>query len=248
MIPPSFSLTSTVSFQSETTEPFVSFPLEVKNHRDVDQSLQTFLLPDVFTGDEQYNAEGIGKIDAKRYHRVIVAPKILIIQLKRFEYDLSTGERVKINSKYMFPMSFDFSQVMKDTKTPVIYDLIGVTMHMGVAQGGHYYTYAGKKDSEWHCFNDTSVTHFNKNKLPNIAAGGCDSDIQNSTYERNDNAYLLFYRKRSPNKEQKGIDDEIQEEEKRKDPEEKEVIIQKLLLFQLLFQSIRHFHIIIKNL
>ena len=190
---------TSVSFQSETFESFVSFPLEVKGHKDLDQSLQTFLQPDVFTGNEQYSAEGIGKIDAKRYHKVIEAPQILIVQLKRFEYELSTGDRTKVNSRYMFPMEFDFSKVMKDNEKPVMYDIIGVTMHVGSAKGGHYYTYAGAPNGEWNCFNDSTVSKFNKDKLQQIACGGSysNSDDETKASERADNAYLLFYRKRS---------------------------------------------------
>lgn len=189
-----------VSYSGETYEDFVTFSLEVKDMQNLEQSLQTFMLPDDFSGSEQYNADGIGKIDAKAYHRILKAPQILIVQLKRFLYNMKTGQREKINSKFSFPQSFDLSNAMRDQTQPLYYDLIGVTMHMGSANGGHYYTYAKSDSKQWYTFNDSSVRKFNPEKLEEVAMGG--SYIQNNFYynntiESNSSAYLLFYRQRS---------------------------------------------------
>ena len=54
-----------VDYHSESTEAFTTFQLDVKDYNNVEESLKAFLLPDEFNGKNQYNAEGIGRINAK---------------------------------------------------------------------------------------------------------------------------------------------------------------------------------------
>lgn len=202
----------TVDYHSENMEDFITFPLEVKDHKSVEESLQSFLLPDELSGKDQYNAEGLGKIDAKRNHKILNDPPYLIVQLKRFLYNMSTGEREKINTTYLFPHILDITNVMKDQSEPHIYDLVGVQMHIGDANGGHYYSYAGISSDVWLQFDDNVVHPFQKAKLPEIAAGGVKSfsSSYKTSYENTDNAYLLFYKKRGiPDTTDLNIDDEL---------------------------------------
>lgn len=186
-----------VEYQSESNEDFITFPLEVRDHSCMKESFETFLEPDIFGPETDcYNAEGIGKISAKRFHHILVAPPILIAQLKRFTYSLSTGEREKVNDKYIFPHVLDITPYMQDTSIPVIYDLIGVEIHVGDALGGHYYSYAGEPGGRWYKLDDTFVSKFDSKKLPDIAMGGRSPYSYLKQYERSDNAYLCFYRKR----------------------------------------------------
>ena len=188
-------------FHTTNTEPFILFPLEVKDKANVSASFDDFLNPDMFTGSEQYNADGIGKIDAKRSHHVTSLPKIFIMQLKRFSFDMATMQRFKINTHYEFPKELDISVIMKDSKSPVMYDLIAVQNHCGDAAGGHYYSYAKTEDG-WFCFNDRHVKEFDPNELPEIVAGGTTTIESDDGYsseveiESDNNAYLLYYRKR----------------------------------------------------
>ncbi|OHS99622.1 hypothetical protein TRFO_33850 [Tritrichomonas foetus] len=201
-----------VDYHSESIENFITFPLDVKDHSNVEESLKTFLLPDEFNGNNQYNAEGIGKINAKRYHRLLKAPEVLILQFKRFTYSLLNGEREKLNSKYDFPLELDLTSIMKDQNysndisysngksNPNIYDLIGVQMHMGDALTGHYYSYCNNGDN-WYTYDDTFVKKFDPNRLKYVACGGIRQsgygEPQGLRIENNESAYLLFYRKRS---------------------------------------------------
>ena len=186
-------------FHTTNAEPFILFPLEVKDKANVSASFDDFLNPDMFTGSEQYNADGIGKIDAKRSHHVTSVPKIFIIQLKRFSFDMATMQRFKINTHYEFPKELDISVIMKDSTSPVMYDLIAVQNHCGDAAGGHYYSYVKTGDG-WFCFNDRNVKEFDPNELPEIVAGGKatieSDDGYSSEIESDNNAYLLYYRKR----------------------------------------------------
>jgi hypothetical protein len=58
-------------------------------------------VPGSFTDENKYDAgEGYGKINAKIFHSILTPPETLIFQLKRFNWDISTGQRYKINSLF----------------------------------------------------------------------------------------------------------------------------------------------------
>lgn len=91
------------------------------------------------------------------------------------------------------------------------YKLVGVVIHIGTADSGHYYSLIndrqphlrGKSSKDmWYEFNDTRVTSFDSNDIPNEAFGG--EETWTSTYyssfsnysmksEKMRNAYLLLY-------------------------------------------------------
>lgn len=117
-------------------------------------------------------------------------PTILIIQLKRFEYEEGTsyyGQRStirnKINSLVDFPITgLDLSGIAKGPQeTPAIYDLFAISNHHGGLGGGHYTAY-GKNfhNGKWYNFNDAMVSEIGTSQLVTSAA------------------YVLFYRRREP--------------------------------------------------
>jgi hypothetical protein len=71
-----------VDYTSETQEPFTTLSLDISEQNTVTESFEQFLLPDCH---KDYNAEDLGKIDVQRFHSIHTPPKVLILQLKRFE-------------------------------------------------------------------------------------------------------------------------------------------------------------------
>ena len=190
-------------YSAETVETFLSFPLEVKDNPRIEDSLTTFLAPDRFEGQNQYSVEGIGKIDAERFSRVRKAPKILIIQLKRFEYNLKTGLREKINDKYTFNYELDLSSVMENPCEYAKYQLTGVTIHMGNAKGGHYISHI-LTEYGWLTFNDENAGAISEERLFGSSYGGYDyvdtwdengKKMTTLKVPKGGNAYLLFYKR-----------------------------------------------------
>jgi len=91
-----------------------------------------------------------------------------------------------------------------------LYQLAGIVIHSGSANGGHYYSYIrerGKKDPRWLEFNDKTVREFDFKDLAKECFGTPAGDKKkksnatNSYYgfdtewERHANAYVLLYEK-----------------------------------------------------
>ena len=187
--------TSTL-YHSKTTESFFTLTLDVKGHQCLEEGLKSLLEPDVFEGDNGYNCGGeIGRIDAERRHIVTKAPPYLIMQLKRFEYNLETLTREKINSRFTFPVEIDISPITENVDE-TLYELIGVEVHSGTSQSGHYFSHHDTEDG-WLTFNDTSVARCTRDKMIDYCAGGFDFiEGQNTPVERQSNAYILFYKRK----------------------------------------------------
>ena len=253
-------LNESINFESRTYEDFITFPLDVKNKTSIRESFEQFLEPDIFDGANQYNTgSDLGLIDASRSHAISKPPKILIIQLKRFDFDLSSLQRMKINTSFQFDKVIDitplldeqiiksnnefidFSDKNKQDKR-VLYQLYGIIQHSGGVDGGHYYSYIkNNHDDSWLEFNDSYVSSISENKVMETATG---NSVENSTsyyinsqkFKRNDSAYILFYEK---------IEDNSIDDTKTQDIKEP-ILLMPEFLMHLVLNKIRN--IIISNI
>jgi hypothetical protein len=80
----------------ESRQDFFILQLEVKANANVEASFATFLAPDHF---DEYSFDGFGKAEADRYCCIAESPDFLIIQLKRFQYNLATDTREKFHDR-----------------------------------------------------------------------------------------------------------------------------------------------------
>ena len=110
-------------------------------------------------------------------NHILSLPQILIIHLKRFNME-SPPPRTKIDTFVEYPPVLDMSEFLSNkSNDKQIYDLIGVSVHFGSFEGGHYVAYTNK-DSRWFICNDSSV----------------ESTANENVITKN--AYILFYSKR----------------------------------------------------
>ena len=94
-------------------------------------------------------------------------PDVLILHLKRFTFDtcMSSGSmlRSKVDNKVEFPINhLDLTKIVlgpKDPSAPPIYNLFGVSEHIGAtANSGHYTaTVRNSMDGQWYRCNDSHV-------------------------------------------------------------------------------------------
>ncbi len=79
----------------------------------------------------------------------------------------------------------DDNSIPQDSSTE--YELIGVTVHTGTADGGHYYSFIREREApgsakdKWYLFNDAEVKPFDKTQLPAECFGG---EMTSKTYDQ----------------------------------------------------------------
>ena len=161
---------------------FEMFELEVKDIPNMEQSFEHFVEPNYFPNDLT------GNINVKQAILTKIPP-FLIIQLKRFDYDFVRHERIKTSQKYDVLKTINISKYTDD-KEEAIYDLIGVIIHRGVAQGGHYVSLVKTNKNGWLCFDDDVVTKISENEVLKQASG----TVVNKVHW---DGYILYYARRN---------------------------------------------------
>jgi len=166
------------------------------------QSLENYLAVSYLEGENQYMDSAKKKYDAKISTRFNKLPPILFIQLKRFDYNLETGEMTKVNLRIEYQDKLDLTHYLneKDSK----FSLYGVVVHKG-DKFGHYYCYIKNKDGIWRKYNDNKVSKVSKGDVFDANFGGSKQEFRiNKNNEiiieeehRNESAYILFYIKDS---------------------------------------------------
>ena len=69
-------------------------------------------------------------------------PNILILHLQRIVFNLDTLTNEKINSRVDFPQELNLSQyLVEGVHDASQYKLVGVVVHFGAAEFGHYFSY-----------------------------------------------------------------------------------------------------------
>ncbi len=140
-------------------------------------------------------------------------PDNLIFHLKRFDYDVNSGMRSKINDRFDFSEQLDMAPFKVDhlsqpgsNTAPDLFELVGVLVHSGTAESGHYYSYVRERPvnpsqvETWVEFNDTDVTRFDPSKIPDQCFGGFNDPLQSTSFpqlrfHKAWNAYMLFYQR-----------------------------------------------------
>jgi ubiquitin C-terminal hydrolase len=152
-------------------------PLNIKEPTLID-CFNLYVEAEILEGENAwYNENTKQKENVKRKISFWSFPKILVIDLKRFN-----AKRNKLQSFITFPLDdLDLSEyVIGYKKNSYIYELYGVCNHSGSVLGGHYTAYVKNANGKWYHFNDTSVS-----EVPLI-----QSVISPK-------AYVLFYRKKT---------------------------------------------------
>lgn len=192
---------------SETFENFTTVQLEIRGKRGLEDSLRAYVEGEILQGDNKYKCSQCDRhVDAVKRACLKDVPNNLIFNLKRFDYDIITGMRAKVNDEFAFPESIDMapytidalSQPEKDVKSD-LFELVGVIVHTGTADSGHYYSFTRQRPSSkdkkdaWVQFNDSEVTVFDLETLKENCFGG----VNDFNFSKIYNAYMLFYERSS---------------------------------------------------
>ncbi|KAK3714003.1 hypothetical protein RRG08_009701 [Elysia crispata] len=159
-------------------EAFTTLNVDIRNHTNLFESLEQYVKGDLLEGENAYHCEKCNKkVDTVKRLVIRKLPKILAIQLKRFDYDWERECAIKFNDYFEFPKEFDMEPYTVqglaklegeiidefDASQSTRYRLTGVLVHSGQASGGHYYSYilhrgANDTSPKWYKFDDGDVT------------------------------------------------------------------------------------------
>jgi ubiquitin C-terminal hydrolase len=148
---------------------------------DIDDCFDEFCKTEHIDQYGKWFCEKCGELtNAKKSIKLWKLPQILIIQLKRFDYDLRSY--AKINTRVTYPLksldvNYHVSNSNPEKDKSIRYDLVAVSNHWGSLLGGHYTTY-GKisQTNKWFLYNDKWV-----------------DPIDSGQVEHNTDAYVLIY-------------------------------------------------------
>eukprot|EP00051_Salpingoeca_urceolata_P010816 m.132959 g.132959 ORF g.132959 m.132959 type:complete len:2404 (+) comp16869_c0_seq3:193-7404(+) len=211
----------------EKDDPFTTVAIDIRNQSNLQESLAQYVKGELLDGSDAYKCEAC---DAKRpcVKRVSfkTLPRVLVIHLKRFDFDWDRGIPIKFNDLFQFPNDLDMAPytvegvTAQDSKgegaaprlRKCMYRLAGVLVHSGQASGGHYYSFVRKPGGtagEWLKFDDTDVTEINLDEGAmsrewfggEYVASEWDAHFKRytpQTRERWWNAFMLFYERVDP--------------------------------------------------
>lgn len=191
------SLEADYPFASEREEDIYAIPLDVRLKNNFSDAMDLFVKQDMLEGDNKYKCD--------QYDRHIVATKgnliktmsnTIIFHLMRFDFDLATYRKRKLNEYFNFPMRINMKRWTKSGQAQLAlesaglpaneeldqefpehyydYQLTGILVHSGSADSGHYYSFIKERQSsgKWVQFNDRVVSEFDPNNIGNECFGG----------------------------------------------------------------------------
>ncbi|XP_018120315.1 ubiquitin carboxyl-terminal hydrolase 34 isoform X2 [Xenopus laevis] len=223
---------------SQTAEEFYTVRCQVADMKNIYESLDEVTIKDTLEGDNMYTCSHCGKkVRAEKRACFKKLPRILSFNTMRYTFNMVTMMKEKVNTHFSFPHRLDMTSYTEDFlmgKNDRIegfkedceelkqtesyeYDLIGVTVHTGTADGGHYYSFIrdivnphAYKNNKWYLFNDAEVKPFDSAQLASECFGGemttktydsVTDKFMDFSFEKTHSAYMLFYKRVEPEEE-----------------------------------------------
>ncbi|GAB7345899.1 hypothetical protein MBLNU457_4137t1 [Dothideomycetes sp. NU457] len=201
---------------SESTDDYLNLSLTVKDKINLTESLQEYVAGASLEGGDKFKCttcEEEGKqpyVNAMRRTGLETIPNTLILGLKRFRYESWDGG-TKVNDRFEFPAQLDMAPFKLENlanpskSIPDNFELIGVIVHQGTLQMGHYWSYAkdhrtyGQQPGSWFRMEDAMVQPCDLDVILRECMGGEVRQKNGDYQERSDSAYILIYRRLAVN-------------------------------------------------
>ena len=231
------SLEEEYPYYSQSEEPFYSITLDIKNHKNLEEALDSYVKGEILEGENKYFVEKYNKkISIKKRNSLKKIGNQIIIHLKRFEFDFYTFQNNKLNDYLKFPKKInlkkwtrayirtneinriDENNISTEEKEnlddiQMEYELTGIIIHSGSSlQSGHYYSLIKSQDNnKWYKFNDSEISEYDIDvNLEKECFGNLEAEV--NKYGKG--AYLLFYTKKESIEKYKDFDKKIDVNEK----------------------------------
>ena len=204
-----------VPFKSERVETYLDLAMNVKGCRGLKESFDQYVEVELLEKENAYRAEQYGLQDARKGSRFLTFPRILQLQLKRFEYNFERDMNVKVNDRFEFPTALDLSPYLAssspiDPSDPPLYYLHSVLVHSGSGHGGHYFSYIRPifegveyDRGGWYKFDDETVVRATEEEATVGCYGGVPErgggyfPLGRMSLASSANAYMLVYVRQS---------------------------------------------------
>lgn len=190
------------SHRSEVNEAFITLPVQVKNKKNLFDSLESFKEGEILEGSNAYQCDHCEqKVTAIRRVCIKYLPNTLFITLRRFEFDYDTMKRLKLNDYCEFPMEINMENFTQEgiERLDLLKEknqafLAGKEFNKQIPErkyaedyykfrlrgiiihtgsaDGGHYYSFIRQGEQWHEFNDTFVRKFDASEIPNEAFGG----------------------------------------------------------------------------
>ena len=191
--------------RNESLNKLYTLEVEIKNHNNLIDSLNSYFASELVEGENMLKCDICNrKFPFIKEKTILFLPEILIILLKRFEYNVETKENVKLNNYFEFPLELSlnnyFDIIEKNNEkiqNNYKYNLFGIVLHEDNTNNGHYWSILKNNGEIWTCFDDKLVYNIDIVKLKQFAFGMDNNNDGDFIFENNRNAYLLFYIKKN---------------------------------------------------
>lgn len=159
----------------ERFEEFMNLSLDVKHSKTLYESLARLVSGEVIS--DFYCESCDKKVNMTKKTCLAVLPNILILHLQRIVYNFDIYANEKVNSRLEFPTLLSLEPYTRDavlrsegvTPEPCDYDyeLVGVVVHSGTAETGHYVSLIRHRQQDgtvdpkrWFEFNDALIRYY----------------------------------------------------------------------------------------
>ncbi|CAF3760518.1 unnamed protein product [Rotaria socialis] len=152
---------------SDTFEVQYTWIVGVRNHSDLRQSLQQFVCRETLSGENLYRCTKCKQlVPAVKRYTLHKASKILLINLKRFEFGKNSH---KLSHLVRYPEYLNVKSYMSEENAndpSLNYRLYAVLVHVGLSMhSGHYYSYVRSPNNRWYKADDTTMTQCDLNQV-----------------------------------------------------------------------------------
>ncbi|XP_078132138.1 uncharacterized protein LOC144534210 isoform X2 [Sander vitreus] len=185
--------------------------VDYSEHYSVVNGIEEYFRASDFSGENQMYCDECGaKTDATIKSVIKRHPEVLMLLLKRFEFDYRYMTYVKINHTVAVPHTLQIPENQA-------YELYAFVEHFGDLRSGHYTaTIKSQEDDRWYNFNDATITLVRlitltsvlyilqcKQLIHHVICFGYsfhqqldNQPFQLDDFEKSSSAYLLFYKKK----------------------------------------------------
>ena len=184
---------------SSSNESFTTINLQIKSHRNLKDSLNSFFEGEILDGDNKYFCEKCKKkVRAEKKITVKDLPQCFVFVLNRFEYDYDKMIRNKISNYCELPDVIDMTPFYDgvEVDSDLHFYLTGMIIHRGSSEIGHYYSIIKDPDlNKWLLLNDEEIYEIDEDYMREQAFG----NFENNGPPDNPSAYVLFYQRNNAN-------------------------------------------------